>query len=133
MPVPDTDNKEVPMSEKFCVSISNCRQDAEKAILGFGVALTAIANDKETMVWLSADGVWAAKKGEAEQIEVVKAFPPLKELINNFVDSGGQIIVCPPCMKGRAISEDELIDGARVAGGAGLVEFLSDGTPCISY
>ncbi len=74
------------MSERFCVSISSCRQDKEKAILGFGVALTAIAGNKNTLVWLSGDGVWAAKKGEAEQIEVGKAFPPLKHLIDSFCD-----------------------------------------------
>ena len=31
------------------------------------------------------------------------------------------------------LDEGALIEGATIVGGAKLVEFLSDGTPCISY
>jgi hypothetical protein len=36
-------------------------------------------------------------------------------------------------MKKRDISEDALIDGSNPAGGAALVEWLSNGSPCVAY
>ena len=36
-------------------------------------------------------------------------------------------------MKKRGLDENNLVEGATIVGGAKLVEFLSDGTPCISY
>jgi len=121
------------MPGKFCVSITHCRDDHDQATLGFVVANAAVGSDKNTMVFLSADGVWAAVKGEAEKVHAGKPFAPLNELVEKFTGAGGQILVCVPCMKKREIQEDQLIPGATPAGGAALVEWLSDGSPSVCY
>jgi predicted peroxiredoxin len=121
------------MSDKFCVSITNCREDHDKVTVGFVVANAGVGSEKETMVFLSADGVWAAVQGEAEKISVGAPFAPLKELVDKFVAAGGRILVCTPCMKKRGIDEGALIKGATPAGGAALVEFLSQGAACVCY
>jgi hypothetical protein len=36
-------------------------------------------------------------------------------------------------MKKRSISQDQLIGGATPAGGAALVEWLSNGSPSVAY
>ena len=61
------------------------------------------------------------------------AFAPLSELMSKFLAAGGKILACGPCLKKRGVSEDRLLDGIRPAGGAALVEWLSDGSPCVSY
>lgn len=121
------------MSEKFCVSITHCKQDGDKATVGFVVANAALGSDKETMVFLATDGVWAAVRGEYDQIDEGQPFAPLKELVDKFVAGGGSILVCAPCLKKRGLEPEQLIEGATPAGGAALVEFLSGGTPCITY
>ena len=35
--------------------------------------------------------------------------------------------------KKRGLDEGKLVAGAKIVGGAKLVEFLSDGAPCVSY
>jgi predicted peroxiredoxin len=121
------------MAGTFCVSITHCRSDGDKATLGFVVANAGIGCEKETMVFLSSDGVWAAVKGEADRVNEGAPFAPLRDLIDKFVGNGGTILVCTPCMKKRGIEEGQLIPGARPAGGAALVEWLSDGSPCVCY
>ena len=37
------------------------------------------------------------------------------------------------CMKKRGIGEASLIEGATPAGGAALVEWLANGSPCVAY
>ena len=121
------------MSNKFCVSITQSKMDGDMATVGFVVANAALGSEKETMVFLSADGVWAATKGEYDKISVGEPFASLKELVDKFLAGGGKVLVCAPCLKKRNLEAANLIEGATPAGGAALVEFLSDGTPCISY
>ena len=121
------------MAGKFCVSITRSRECGDDVTVGFVVANAALGSDKETLVFLSSDGVWAAVKGEAEKISIGAPFAPLKELVDKFQSAGGRILVCTPCTKKRCIEEGALIPGATLAGGAALVEFLSDGTPSVSY
>lgn len=121
------------MSNKFCVTITHCRQDPDKATVGFVVANAAIGSEKDTLVFLSTDGVWAAVKGDMEKVDEGAPFAPLSELVTKFVAAGGKIMVCSPCMKKRDIEEGQLIEGAVPAGGASLVEWLSDGSPCVAY
>jgi predicted peroxiredoxin len=72
-------------------------------------------------------------RGEQEKVVEGEPFAPLKELYDKFVENGGKVLVCSPCLKKRGITEDMLTKGAEPAGGAALVEWLSDGSPCITY
>jgi len=53
--------------------------------------------------------------------------------MENFAKAGGTMYVCSPCFKKRKLDENALVAGAAITGGAKLVEFLSDGSPCVSY
>jgi predicted peroxiredoxin len=121
------------MANTFCVTITHCKTDGDKATLGFVVANAAQGSEKETMVFLSSDGVWCAHKEEMAKVNEGAPFASLKELIEKFVKAGGKIYVCTPCMKKRGITEDMLIEGATPAGGASLVEWLANGSPCVAY
>ena len=85
------------------------------------------------MVFLSADGVWAAVKDEAEKIDEGAPFKPLAELVRNYLAAGGKLLVCTPCCKKRGIEASMLFEAAEMAGGAALVEWLSNGSASVSY
>lgn len=121
------------MADRFCVTIKHCLSDGDQATVGFVVANAALGSDKETLVFLSTDGVNCAVREEYGKVDEGEPFAPLKELVDKFVAGGGRIFCCAPCLKKRGITEDQLIAGAQPAGGAALVEFLSDGTPCVDY
>jgi predicted peroxiredoxin len=120
------------MANKFCVSITHAKDNTDKATVGFVVANAAVGSGKETLVFLSVEAVRLAQKGFANDIHE-EGFAPLRELMDNFAKAGGTIYVCSPCFKKRKLDENNLIAGASIVGGAKLVEFLSDGSPCVSY
>jgi len=120
------------MANKFCVSITHAKDNTDKATVGFVVANAAVGSGKETLVFLSVEAVRLSQKGFADGIQE-EGFAPLQELIHNFTKAGGTIYVCSPCFKKRKLDENNLVAGASVVGGAKLVEFLSDGSPCVSY
>ena len=120
------------MAGRFCVSLTCGKNDTDKATVAFVVANAAVASDKETLVFLSIEGVRLAQQGYADEIKE-EGFAPLQELMTNFVKGGGTIYVCSPCFKKRKLDETKLVAGATIVGGAKLVEFLSGGSPCVSY
>ena len=120
------------MSKKFCVSLTFAKNDADKATVAFVVANAAVASDKQTVVFLSIEGVRLSQQGYADDVHE-EGFAPLRELMANFVKAGGTIWVCSPCFKRRKLDEAKLVAGATIVGGAKLVEFLADGAPCVSY
>jgi uncharacterized protein len=120
------------MAGKFCVTLSCAKDNTDKATVAFVVANAAVASNKETMVFLSTEGVRLSEKGYADDIHE-EGFSPLRELMENFAKAGGQIYVCSPCFKRRKLNENSLVSGAVIVGGAKLVEFLSDGSPSVSY
>jgi uncharacterized protein len=108
------------------------RDNTDKATVAFVVANAAVGSGKETLVFLSVEGVRFSQKGFADDIRE-EGFAPLRELMDNFAKAGGTISVCSPCFKKRKLDENNLVIGAVVVGGAKLVEFLSDGSACVSY
>ena len=120
------------MPGKFCVSLTCAKDNADKATVAFVVANAALGSSQDTLVFLSIEGVRLSQKGHADDIHE-EGFAPLKDLMANFARAGGKIFVCSPCFKKRKLDENNLVDGATIVGGAKLVEFLADGTPCVSY
>jgi len=120
------------MPGKFCVSLTAAKDNPDKATVAFVVANAALGSDKDTLVFLSIEAVRLSQKGYTDDIHE-EGFAPLKELMDNFAKVGGKIYVCSPCFKKRKLDENNLVPGAVIVGGAKLVEFLSDGSPCISY
>lgn len=120
------------MPGMFCVSLTHAKDNTDKATVAFVVANAAAGSDQQTMIFLSTEGVHLAVKGAADDIHE-PGFAPLKELMDSFVNAGGTIYVCSPCFKKRNLDEKDLVDGAKIVGGAKLVEWLAGGSPCVSY
>ncbi len=120
------------MPGKFCVSLTHAKDDPDRATVAFVVANAALGSDKDTLVFLSTDGVHLSQKGVPETIRE-EGFAPLAELMTNFVKGGGKIFVCSPCFKKRKLDEKNLVEGSTIVGGAKLVEFLDGGAACVSY
>lgn len=119
-------------NSKFCVSLTCSLDNTDRATVAFVVANAAAASEKETVVFLSIEGVRLGVQGTADPV-AEPGFAPLKDLMANFVKAGGKIWLCSPCFKKRGLDEHKLVAGAQIVGGASLVEFLAQGAPCISY
>lgn len=120
------------MPGRFCISLTCAADDPDKATVAFVVANAAVASDKETLVFLSTEGVRLSQLGVSDSIHE-EGFAPLKQLMTSFVEAGGKIFVCSPCFKKRGLDDTKLVAGATIVGGAKLVEFLGDATPGVSY
>ena len=100
-------------------------ENPEKAAMPFVLAVAALAMDVKATICLQGNAVYLAQKGYVEHMLPGGGFPPMKKLIQDFVELGGRLLVCVPCIKERNIEETDLIGGAETtAAGAVNIEAM---------
>ena len=75
---------------------SGAEDGGKRATLALAAACTAQAMDLDTIVFLLGDGAHWAYAGHAEQVHA-PGFPALAELLDSFVEAGGQLLLCSAC------------------------------------
>lgn len=121
------------MSEKLVIVCTHGLEDPERATIPFVVATAAQASDVEVVMGFQVNGVMLVKKGCAEHI-FAAGFPPLKELVDMYVEAGGELYVCGPCVNSRKLDPAvDFIKGAKVVNAASFVKVFTEATNVINY
>jgi uncharacterized protein involved in oxidation of intracellular sulfur len=108
-------------AEKILYIGTAAAENPEKAAMPFVMALAALAMDIGATICLQGNGVYLAQKGYAEKMASPGGFPPVANLLHDFIDLGGNLLVCVPCIKERHIDEAvDLIEGARTTAAGAL-------------
>jgi predicted peroxiredoxin len=108
------------------------KDNVERASLAFVTANIALTSGQETTVLLTIEGVRVATRGYTDGLQA-NGFPPLNELISQFVNNNGRLWVCGACAKPRGIGEADLVQGASIIGAATAVEALVNGARSLSF
>jgi len=106
--------------EKILYFGTRADDDPEKAAMPFVMACAALAMGIKATIALQGNAVYLAQKGYAEKMLPSGGFPHMKELRANFLELGGELKVCVPCIKSRNIEEVELIEGSQMTGAGAL-------------
>ena len=119
-------------AKKLAIVVSRGLDD-ERATVAFTIANTGIASGQQVTMFMVSAAVDVVRKGAADNVQMNPFDPPMKELIDNFQNSGGRILVCPPCAKVRGYTEDCFIEGTVLAGAPALLEKISEGADTLSF
>lgn len=119
-------------SKKLVVVITNGFND-ERASVAWSVANGGIASGFEVTMFLVSSGVDWVRKGASDGARLNPFDPPMKEMVQNVIDSGGSILVCPPCAKVRGYDEDAFIDGVTLAGSTAMLGVVSQGASTLTF
>ncbi len=120
------------MAGKVLVNLATGLEDAERVLVAFLVATAALDQGKQVVVWTTKDAVRLGLPGEANG-EACEGCPPLERLFAQFADGGGELWLCPICLKSRRLDEVEHVPNAKVVGATPLWEWAGDDTTVFSY
>jgi predicted peroxiredoxin len=108
------------------------KNDPERCNQAFTVAATAVASGVPVSLWLTGEATLLALPGQADGFMLAYA-SPLADLLQTIL-KGGSVTVCTQCAARREITEDDLIDGVRIAGAPTFVaEVMAEGTRALVY
>jgi predicted peroxiredoxin len=119
--------------EKLVIMATHGPEDPERASIPFVMACAALASDVDVVMGFQSNGVTLVRKGEAGHVLALD-FPPLAKLMADFLELGGRMLVCSPCMKNRQlIAPDDLVPGAEVVAAARFVAEVTSASSTLVY
>jgi len=119
-------------AKKIVYLLTTGPENPEKATLPFILATAAQSVDVEAVICLQGPAVYFAQKGFARSVQAV-SLPKFKDLMDIFVENGGSIRVCVPCMQARNITADGLIDGASTIAAVEVNEHCLTANAVLTY
>ena len=117
---------------KMILMATHGPEDPERATIPFVMALAAMASDIEVVIGFQSNGVLLIRKGCAEHV-FAAGFPSLKELLDNYLEMGGELLVCGPCVQSRKIDSSEFVQGATIVSAATFVAQISEAKNVLVY
>ena len=120
------------MTEKIVLMATHGPENPELATIPFVMATAAQASDVDAMIGLQADGVQLASKNINGEIKAA-GFPPLKQLLDIYLEAGGKLYVCGPCASARDIGPTDLIEGAEIVNAVTFVQACTEATSTLVY
>jgi len=115
--------------KKLFVSLTT--DNLDRAAMAVGISNKVLSSEKiPVTIFLSAQGVrWADKNIPQNRYVNGKTIP---EMLQGFIKSGGQVILCKMCMKNvGGLKKEEVIDGIKFSGT--LPALFADNTVVLSY
>ena len=119
-------------TKKLVVVVTNGLDD-ERASVAWSVANGGLASGYQITMFLVSSGADWARKGAAEVARPNPLDPPVKDMMQNIIDDGGTIMVCPPCAKVRGYEKEDLIDGVELAGSTAMLGVVSEGASTLTF
>mgnify|MGYP001603110764 FL=1 len=106
--------------------------DHELSSVAFTIACGAITSGMKVYAFLTSASVDLVRRRGAD-LTHVPPMDPLKTLITDFIARGGTVWACPPCVKARGYTQEDLIDGVTIAGASAMLDRLKAGAASLSF
>jgi len=107
--------------------------DDERSSVAWSIANGGIKSDLDVTMFLVSSGVDWVRKGASNFARPNPLDPPMNEMIQNVIDNGCTIMVCPPCAKARGYTEKDLLDGVVITGSGAMHELIKQGAATLSF
>ncbi|MFP3921815.1 MAG: DsrE family protein [Dichotomicrobium sp.] len=122
----------MPEDTRELVVVMTHGAEHELSSVGFTVANGGITAGLKVSIFLTSGAVDLVRKGAVEMTQV-SPMEPLASLIRDFLERGGEIWACTPCVKERGYDENDLIDGVVITGAAIMHERIKAGAATVSF
>lgn len=102
----------------------NSDSKPSKITLAFTMAGVALKKGHSASVILMVDAVHLGVPHALDKVNIGAPFEPAGELLEAFIEKGGQVLVCSACMKHGGVEESAIDKRFTVISGDDVVELL---------
>jgi predicted peroxiredoxin len=119
-------------TEKLVIIVTHGPNEAELATIPFVMAVAALASDVAVAMAFQGEGIELMRKGAIDTVQAPE-FAPLSKLFADARGLGAAILACSPCMKSRAMTAGDLVEGAEVVAAGRLIAEVTSATNTLTY
>ncbi len=119
-------------NNKLVVVVTNGFND-ERASVAWSIANGGVGMGFEVTMFLVSSGVDWVRKGAAAAAQLNPFDPKVGDMIQNVVESGANIFICPPCAMVRGYDATDFMDGVQIAGSAAMLGVVAEGAATLSF
>lgn len=119
-------------AQKVVIVATHGIDDPERATIPLVMGNAALAMESKVVRVLQASGVALAPKGLYEHL-LAAGFEPAQKLLESFIELGGKVLVCIPCIESRKIAPEFLVPAAERVKAARVVSEILDADAVLSY
>jgi predicted peroxiredoxin len=113
------------MADKVLINLATGLEDSERVTVAFLVGGAALERGRSVAMWLTKESVRLALAGHAQAV-ACEGCPPLSRLFEQYVEAGGELLVCPICFNARKLDESSLVGNARLTGATPMLDWVGD-------
>ena len=106
--------------------------DSELSSVAFAVANGGLAAGLKVSVFLTSTAIDLVRKS-GQRLTQVAPFDSLRSMIESFLQRGGTIWACPPCVASRGYQQSDLLDGVIIVGASAIFPEIKGGARTLSF
>jgi len=108
-------------------------EQPEKVLTAFTVANIGVSMENDVTMMLFGEATRLAYKGYAETVQAPGRLS-MDRLIRDFLDNGGKIKICSPCLKARNVDPSSmLIEGVETTTGTVVNDLFTNSDQVIGW
>ena len=119
-------------SQKLVYIMHDGGDKAEKVLTGFAVANIGLSMENEVTIVLMGEATRLAYKGYGETVHSLDRLP-LNKLMRDFIDLGGKVLICLPCIKSRKVDPSMLVEGVEPTTGTVVNDAIVEADKVIGW
>jgi sulfur relay (sulfurtransferase) complex TusBCD TusD component (DsrE family) len=108
--------------EKVTMVLLDAPYGTERVLTALRLAEALLTTGLGVRIFLHADSVTAANKGQSPP----KGYYNVEEMLKKLIDKGAEVRSCQTCTKARGFTQEDFIEGAVVGKTLDLARWIKD-------
>lgn len=108
----------------FVATIFDGKGNPNKVTVAFAMALNALMKGHSSTLILMVDAVKLGTPNGTDGIDIGKPFEPVSDLLNKYLDKGGRVAVCGPCMLHNGMTAEQMDPRFEIINAPDVIDLL---------
>ncbi len=108
----------------FVITLAHNNTNPKQVTLAFTLGLKGLERGHKTAIVLLLDGVNVGRREYVNDIDIGEPFLAVKDMLDVYLQQGGQLMICTSCWKHEKFTEDDRLAGTVMISADQVIDIL---------
>ena len=108
----------------FVATVFDGKSNPNKVTVTFAMALNALMKGYSATIILMVDAVKLGPPNATDGMDIGKPFEPVADLLSKYLDKGGRIVICGPCMVHNGMTAEQMDPRFEIINAPDVIDLL---------